>query len=156
MRTESGKPLRCGSSVSGEHTPASSKPHRPLDLWGHCRRSIPPPDIEPPWQEMVQSVIWMLISLVLLLVLWPLSCATLGWSADLRPEEIVTVLPKDAIPAILSPKFDEGRKASWLRANDFVVGVEVSGDSRAYPVPTLSRHEIINDKVGGIPIAVTW
>ena len=77
-------------------------------------------------------------------------------AADLRPEEIVTVLPKDAIPAILSPSFDEGRKASWLRANDFVVGVEVSGDSRAYPVPTLSRHEIINDKVGGIPIAVTW
>ncbi len=77
-------------------------------------------------------------------------------AADLRPEEIVTVLPKDAIPAILSPSFDEGRKVSWLRANDFVVGVEVSGDSRAYPVPTLSRHEIINDKVGGIPIAVTW
>ena len=77
-------------------------------------------------------------------------------AADLRPEEIVTVLPKDAIPAILSPSFDEGRKATWLKETDLVVGVEIGGDSRAYPVPTLSRHEIVNDKVSGIPIAVTW
>ncbi len=77
-------------------------------------------------------------------------------AADLRPGEIVTVLPKDAIPAILSPSFDEGSKASWLRGNDLVVGVEIRGDRRAYPVATLSRHEIVNDNVGGIPIAVTW
>src|SRR3970040_1886579 len=77
-------------------------------------------------------------------------------AADLRPEEIVTVLPKDAIPAVLSPSFDEGRKATWLKGSDLVVGVEIGGESRAYPVPTLSRHEIVNDRVGGIPIAVTW
>ena len=79
-----------------------------------------------------------------------------AWGADLRPEEIVTVLPKDAILAILSPTFDQGSKISWLKGKDLVVGVEIGGDSRAYPVPTLSRHEIVNDKVGGIPIAVTW
>lgn len=84
---------------------------------------------------------------------WPLPDLL---AADLRPEEIVTVLPKDAIPAILSPSFDEGRKATWLKGTDLVVGVEIGGDSRAYPVPTLSRHEIVNDRVGGIPIAVTW
>lgn len=77
-------------------------------------------------------------------------------AADLRPEQIITVLPKDAIPAILSPSFDEAGKASWLKGKDAVVGVEIGGDSRAYPVPTLSRHEIVNDRVGGIPIAVTW
>lgn len=88
--------------------------------------------------------------------LWVVLSGPATFSADLRPEEIITVLPKDAIPAILSPSFDEGKKASWLKGKDFVVGVEFGGDSRAYPVPTLSRHEIINDKVGGIPIAVTW
>ncbi len=76
--------------------------------------------------------------------------------ADLRPEEIVTVLPKDAIPAILSPSFEDGRGASWLKREEHVVGIEINGDRRAYPVPTLSRHEIVNDRVGGIPIAVTW
>jgi hypothetical protein len=75
--------------------------------------------------------------------------------ADLRPNEIVTVLAKDAIPAILSPSFVEGREASRLEAAT-VVGVEFNGDSRAYPVAILSRVEIVNDNVGGVPIAVTW
>ncbi len=77
-------------------------------------------------------------------------------AADLRPEEIVTILPKDAIPAILSPSFEEGSKVSWLKGKEVVIGVEIGGDSRAYPVPLLSRVEIVNDTVGGIPIAVTW
>jgi len=77
-------------------------------------------------------------------------------AADLRPEEIVTILPKDAIPAILSPSFEEGSKVSWLKGKEVVIGVEIGGDSRAYPVPILSRVEIVNDTVGGIPIAVTW
>ena len=91
-----------------------------------------------------------------LLSVWLVFNAQTLRAADLRPEEIVTVLPKDAIPAILSPSFEEGNKVSWLGGKDLVVGVEIGGDSRAYPVPTLSRHEIVNDKVGGIPIAVTW
>lgn len=76
--------------------------------------------------------------------------------ADLRPDEIVTVLPKDAIPAILRPTFGASKSAAWLSARDLVVGVEIGGDSRAYPVATLSHHEIVNDTVGGQPIAVTW
>ncbi len=73
-----------------------------------------------------------------------------------RPEDIVTVLPKDGIPAILSPSFEDGNEVSWLKGDGKVIGVEINGDSRAYPVATLSRVEIVNDKVGGIPIAVTW
>ncbi len=75
---------------------------------------------------------------------------------DLRPEDIVTILPKDAIPAILSPSFEEGSNVPWLKGKDTVIGVEINGDSRAYPVPILSRVEIVNDRVGGIPIAVSW
>jgi Protein of unknown function (DUF3179) len=77
-------------------------------------------------------------------------------SADLRLSDIVTVLPKDAIPAIMSPSFDEANKASWLRHDSVVVGMSIAGESRAYPVSILSRHEIVNDKLGGVPIAVTW
>lgn len=91
-----------------------------------------------------------------LIYLWLLFGARVLWAADLRPEEIVTVLPKDAIPAILAPSFQEGTKASWLNAKDFVVGMEIGGNARAYPVATLSRHEIVNDELGGVPIAVTW
>ena len=89
-------------------------------------------------------------------LLWALLQGAVLPAADLRVDEIVTVLPKDAIPAILSPSFEEARKATWLQGKQYVVGVETGGNSRAYPVPTLSRHEIVNDKVGGEPIAVTW
>ena len=77
-------------------------------------------------------------------------------SADLRPNDIVTVLSKDAIPAIMSPSFEEAGKASSLRHDNVVVGMSIAGESRAYPGSILSRHEIVNDKLGGVPIAVTW
>ena len=89
----------------------------------------------------------------LLSVLWAPSYLS---AVDLRPDEILTVLPKDAIPAILSPSFEDGRKVTWLKGDDAVIGIEIGGESRAYPVAILSDHEIVNDRVGGIPIAVTW
>ena len=95
-------------------------------------------------------------SLLFALALALLWAALSARAADLRPDEIVTVLPRDAIPAILRPTFGDSKSAVWLSGRDLVVGVELGGDSRAYPVATLSRHEIVNDTVGGQPIAVTW
>jgi hypothetical protein len=37
-----------------------------------------------------------------------------------------------------------------------VIGLEINGESRAYPLRILSAHEIVNDKVGGKPVAVTY
>lgn len=96
-------------------------------------------------------------ALFFLVALSSLFCAPHDLRAqDLRPEDIITILPKDAIPAILSPSFEEGSNVPWLKGKDTVIGVEINGDSRAYPVPILSRVEIANDLVGGVPIAVTW
>ena len=92
---------------------------------------------------------------LMMLILAGVITAAAG-SADLRPSDIVTVLPKDAIPAIMSPSFEEAGKASWLRHDNVVVGMSIAGESRAYPVSILSRHEIVNDKLGSVPIAVTW
>lgn len=95
-----------------------------------------------------------------LFVLFVLSFALLpgfvSSSPDVRPEDIQTVLPKDAIEAILDPSFEEANEAAWLTGSDPVIGVSINGDARAYPVPILSGREIVNDTVGGVPIAVTW
>ena len=71
--------------------------------------------------------------------------------------EIVTLLPQDAIPAIDNPEFLSVAEAdgSYL-PDELVIGVEFNGDARAYSVPLLSSHEIVNDTVGGEKIAVTW
>ena len=75
-----------------------------------------------------------------------------------EPEyEIVTLLPPDAIPAISDPSFVSAEEADDQYEHDeLVLGVEIDGDARAYSIPLLSRHEIVNDMVGGKPIAVTW
>ena len=76
---------------------------------------------------------------------------------DAQSLTIVTLLPKDAIPAILEPEFATMLAIETrLRDSEMVIGVDIMGDARAYPIYTLSRHEIVNDVVGGEPIAVTW
>ena len=81
-------------------------------------------------------------------------------SVDLN--EVVTLLPPDAIPAVL-PQRAQDIMVSAAEADGAsidqsvqVIGVEISGESRAYPIPYLSAHEIVNDTVGGRHIAVTW
>lgn len=71
--------------------------------------------------------------------------------------EITSVLPKDAIPAIFDPDFLPADTANLqYRDTDMVIGVSIDGDHRAYHVAYLSAREIVNDVVGGKPIAVTW
>jgi len=71
--------------------------------------------------------------------------------------EIVTLLPRDGIPAIDNPQFLSADEADEEYAPDeLVIGVNFDGDARAYSIPLLSGHEIVNDTVGGKKIAVTW
>ena len=71
--------------------------------------------------------------------------------------EIITLLGYDGIPAILDPDFVDADIADiWMDPEEQVMGVSINGDNRAYSIPMLSRHEIVNDVVGGEPIAVTW
>jgi hypothetical protein len=74
-----------------------------------------------------------------------------------RELEIITLLPRDAIPAIDNPNFLSVDEAdNQYEPDELVIGVEFDGDARAYSIPLLSSHEIVNDIVGGRKIAVTW
>lgn len=74
-------------------------------------------------------------------------------SGNGEPAELIYVLPKDAIPSIQDPDFDGD---PWLTNSNRVVGVEVNGDARAYPIRMLNWHEIVNDVVGGEPLSITY
>ena len=70
--------------------------------------------------------------------------------------EIVTLLGFDAIPAILDPSFVTVEQAGdWMEPGEPVLGVSINGEHRAYSVRMLSRHETVNDVVGGMPVVVT-
>lgn len=65
--------------------------------------------------------------------------------------------PKDGIPAIDSPRFESVAEADrWLEPNEPVVMVTYGGVARAYPLRIFMFHEIVNDEVGGLPLAVTY
>jgi hypothetical protein len=65
--------------------------------------------------------------------------------------------PKDGIPSIDDPRFEPaGRLTTPLAATEPVMSVEIGGDARGYPLSILIWHEVVNDTVGGVSIAVTY
>ena len=62
----------------------------------------------------------------------------------------------DGIPSIDRPTFADAATVAELTARDPVIGLEVAGDARAYPLRILIWHEIVNDTVGGLPVTVTY
>ena len=63
---------------------------------------------------------------------------------------------KDGIPAVIRPNFVDASEVNNLKKEDLVLAIYVSGEAKAYPLKILNWHEVVNDKVSGLPIAVTW
>lgn len=65
--------------------------------------------------------------------------------------------PPDGIPPIDEPMFiDVAAADEWLSDEEPVVALEIGGEARAYPVQIMIWHEIVNDVVGGVPVAITY
>ena len=65
--------------------------------------------------------------------------------------------PKDGIPAVNDPTFIKVADEDRIGDREPVITVEIDGATpRAYPVRYLTWHEIVNDVVGGVPVAVTF
>ncbi len=83
--------------------------------------------------------------------------------ADGLPEPLVDVdrlisggPPPDGIPSINEPKFDKASAVDFLEPDEPVLALEIDGIRRAYPVQILIWHEIVNDTLGDVPVAVTY
>jgi len=70
--------------------------------------------------------------------------------------KIVPDVPKDAIPPLDFPKYVEASEVDFLFGNDLVIGVEINGDARAFPIKILNWHEIVNDNIGGKEVVITY
>jgi hypothetical protein len=65
--------------------------------------------------------------------------------------------PKDGIPSIDNPSFVSVEAASnWVAPEEPVIFLEHKGSARAYPLQILTHHEIVNDRIAGTPVAVTF
>jgi hypothetical protein len=110
----------------------------------------------------VTSVAGGLVSVTLL---WVGATASVAqeWRTDFSRhtvplEEIVSGgPPKDGIPAIDRPAFESVAEADrWLDGREPVIAMEMGEVVRAYPLQILIWHEIVNDVVGDLPVAVTF
>jgi len=61
-----------------------------------------------------------------------------------------------SIPALVNPSLVSGEQAAYMKGTDRVFGVSLNGDSRAYPLRIINWHELANDVVGGVPVALAY
>ncbi|AJM92225.1 DUF3179 domain-containing protein [Nitrosopumilus piranensis] len=64
--------------------------------------------------------------------------------------------PKDGIPSIDNPVFATVSDSQFMSDSDTVIGLEINGEAKAYPIFILVWHEIVNDRVDSTPVAVTY
>ena len=63
----------------------------------------------------------------------------------------------DGIPPLEHPnQIWPAQAAEWILDSDIVVGVEINGDARAYPIRIIAWHEMVNDTIGGVPVSLAY
>ncbi len=63
---------------------------------------------------------------------------------------------KDGIPSLDNPRLIKASEANYMRADDLIFGVSINGDTRAYPLRIMGWHEMFNEVIGGVPVALAY
>ena len=63
--------------------------------------------------------------------------------------------PKDGIPSINNPQFDHSSTTPFA-GDELVIGVVINAEAKAYPFGIMNWHEIVNDKLGGTNVTISY
>ncbi len=117
--------------------------------------TLAPPHRQPILQQSGRTLLWAGQDLESDQTLW---FDTTHSSLD--PKSLQFGLGKDTIPAVDQPQFaspqDARLKEAGIDGESSVIGFRYSGESRAYPVSIMDRHEVVNDWFGEQALAVAW
>ncbi len=92
----------------------------------------------------------------------PIRWSQEGWKTDFSITSINLARvkdggpPRDGIPSIDEPMFVPLAEIDNLTDAEPVIGLAINGEAKAYPLRILTWHEIVNDTIGGTPVAVTY
>jgi hypothetical protein len=116
-------------------------------------------DVGAPWMTYLRSA-GVILGLALA-VTWNLvAYAETRSKEDLEKEYHAAsfrAVARDAFPVLFDPRMGNVADGDrFLRPSDWVIGIVLNGQSKAYPITVMGFHELINDTVGGAPIAVCW
>ncbi len=64
--------------------------------------------------------------------------------------------PCKCISAADNPEFSSAEEANWLKDDDIVFGIEVNGETRAYPRRIMEVREMVNDTLGGRDLGIPY
>jgi hypothetical protein len=67
------------------------------------------------------------------------------------------VRPRDSFPVIDPPHYLKADQAAASMSDaEVVLGLEVNGLCRAYPINYLNDHEMVREQIAGLPLQITW
>ena len=64
--------------------------------------------------------------------------------------------PRDGIPALNRLIFAPATDADFMRKKNRVIGIEIAGEARAYPIKILNYHEVVNDRINGKSLVISY
>ena len=71
------------------------------------------------------------------------------------PRAYRKLIARDVIVPVYEPRY-VGPEEANLVDQELVMGVEVNGESKAFPIGLIRNREIVNDTIGGVPLLITW
>lgn len=60
------------------------------------------------------------------------------------------------IPAINNPQFTKASQTTYLTDESTIIGIKIGENIKAYPLEILDWHEVVNEEIDSIPIAITY
>ncbi|MFK7981947.1 MAG: DUF3179 domain-containing protein [Saprospiraceae bacterium] len=60
------------------------------------------------------------------------------------------------IPVINNPKFTKASEVTFLADTSLIIGMKIGTTIRAYPLMIMDWHEVVNDLIDTLPIALTY
>ena len=109
---------------------------------------------------MKSRSLWLVSCLVMLVVLPLQAFGKNGFNLENSTIPTNKILqggpPRDGIPSLDKPKFLSADQANYLNPDDRILGVFHKGIARAYPIRILNWHEIVNDRIQGDAVIVTF
>jgi hypothetical protein len=64
--------------------------------------------------------------------------------------------PAEALPPLNHAPLIRAKAATHMMPDELILGVELGGDARAYPLRFLDGHGVSNDTINGIPVALAY